>query len=42
MENKEVQKIYSHLVNEIPDKDIKELIEYLKDYVYNGSIADFE
>lgn len=40
--SKDVQKIYTYLVNQVEDKEIKELITYLKDYVYNGSFVEME
>ena len=42
MENKDLQGLYEYIVNNVNDKDIKEFITYLQDYVYNGSIVDFE
>lgn len=40
--SKEVQRIYTYLVNEVADKEVKKLITYLKDYVYNGSFVEME
>lgn len=42
MGNKKVQVIYDYLVNYISDKEIKDLIMYLQDYAYNGSMLDNE
>lgn len=42
MENKELQVIYNYIVNNVKDKDIKEFITALKDYVINGSYIDYE
>lgn len=42
MNNKYLQKVYEYIVNNINDKDIKEFIIYLQEYVENGSIVDFE
>lgn len=36
----ELLKIYKYLVNEVNDKEIKELVMYLQDYVVNGSMQD--
>ena len=40
--NKDLKGIYSYIVNNIDDKDIKEFINYLQDYVYNGAMVEFE
>lgn len=42
MKNKDLQGLYEYIVNNVNDKDIKEFITYLQDYVYNGSVVDFE
>lgn len=40
--NKDLQCIYMYIVDNVDDEDIKELIIYLQDYVYNGSMVDFK
>lgn len=42
MKNKDLQGLYEYIINNVNDKDIKEFITYLQDYVYNGSVVDFE
>lgn len=42
MKNKELQVLYNYIVNNVDDKDIKEFISYLQDYVYNGAMVDFD
>jgi len=42
LEDCRTKAIYTYLVGVIGEKDIKELITLLKDYVYNGSFVDFE
>lgn len=38
----ELKKIYKHLVEEVDDKEIRELAYLLLDYVDNGSMQDFD
>lgn len=42
-ENKyEIIELYYDIIDEMLDDDIKKLIMYLQDYVYNGSTQCFE
>lgn len=38
----DVISLYYEIVDEVLDEDIKKLIMYLQDYVYNGSMQCFE
>lgn len=42
MKNRNCEVIYNYLVNEVDDKDINELVMYLRDYTINGSFQDGE
>ena len=37
-----LQVIYTYLIDNIEDDKIVELVESLKDYIYNGSVIDYE
>lgn len=41
-ENKELQTIYNYLVNDVSRNDLRELVIYLREFINNGYLADFE
>lgn len=41
-ESKELQVIYNYLVNDVSRNELRELVIYLREFINNGSLVDFE
>lgn len=41
-ENKDLQVIYNYLTNEVPNEQIKELVIYLREFLFDGSWIEYE
>lgn len=42
LKDKRTKAIYHYLTESVSDKELKELVDELKDYVDNGSFIDYE